>query len=347
MMIKIGIHETLGRKDFSKEWCKTLIEQGVQVETINLLASDALEKAKTFDGIMWHWFHNPSDNQSAPHILRVIEKELHIPVFPDINTSWHFDNKIAQYYLFKSLNLPTPETWLFWDKDLALEWSYTAIYPLVFKLSTGASSANVILVEDQQEASLLIDLCFRGGIWSNQIGLYEKKPKLPHSMNDLRIFWYRLNHAFQYLFNRTYPPLPQPYWKPEYGYIYFQEFLPDNKFDTRITVIGDRAFGFSRINRKDDFRASGGGNIDYQLDKIDLRCVEIAFNTSKQCKFQSMAYDFLFKNNQPVIGEISYGYADWAIHDCHGHWNSNLEWIEGHMWPQTAHIEDFLNRIKS
>ena len=37
--------------------------------------------------------------------------------------------------------------------------------------------------------------------------------------------------------------------------MYFQEFLPGNAFDTRITAIGNRAFGFLRENRPRDFRA--------------------------------------------------------------------------------------------
>ena len=46
-------------------------------------------------------------------------------------------------------------------------------------------------------------------------------------------------------------------------YLLVQEFLPGNGFDTRITVIGNRAFGFRRFNRPDDFRASGSGRIDW------------------------------------------------------------------------------------
>ena len=42
-------------------------------------------------------------------------------------------------------------------------------------------------------------------------------------------------------------------------YVYFQKFLPNNKYDIRIVVIGDRAFGFIRYNRENDFRASGSG----------------------------------------------------------------------------------------
>ena len=38
------------------------------------------------------------------------------------------------------------------------------------------------------------------------------------------------------------------------GYVYFQDFIPDNQFDTRVTVIGNRAFAFIRKVRPGDFR---------------------------------------------------------------------------------------------
>src|SRR6185503_17089802 len=50
--------------------------------------------------------------------------------------------------------------------------------------------------------------------------------------------------------------------EPNTGYILLQEFLSNNKFDTRVTVIGNRAFAYRRFNRPNDFRASGSGNFD-------------------------------------------------------------------------------------
>ena len=72
------------------------------------------------------------------------------------------------------------------------------------------------------------------------------------------------------------------------------KYLPNNTYDTRITIIGERAFGFIRENRYNDFRASGSGKISYDKTAIDLKCVEIAFEISQKLKFQTMAYDFIY-----------------------------------------------------
>jgi hypothetical protein len=60
-----------------------------------------------------------------------------------------------------------------------------------------------------------------------------------------------------------------------------------------------------------------------------------------------MAYDFIYRRKQPVLCEISYAYADSAVHDCPGRWDSNLNWIDGQMWPEEAQVEDFLARVQA
>ena len=140
----------------------------------------------------------------------------------------------------------------------------------------------------------------------------------------------------------------QTFWMPQKNYALFQEFISGNEFDTRMTVIGDRAFAFRRFNRPDDFRASGSGRIVYDAAAIDPRCIRAAFDAARKLGSQSMAFDFLFRGEpkEPVVCEISYGYADWAVERCSGHWDSALNWHDGHLWPEAAHVEDFVRRIQ-
>ena len=134
------------------------------------------------------------------------------------------------------------------------------------------------------------------------------------------------------------------YWQLEKNYVLFQKFLPNNLFDTRVSIIGERAFAFRRFNRKNDYRASGSGKINYDLDKIDLRAVEIAFSISNKLGFQSMAYDFLISESKKLeICEISYTYVDTAVYNCPGYWDRNLNWHQGHFWPQYCQLVDALN----
>jgi len=342
----IGIHpDGTIHGSYSEKWSGFLSQRGVEVQILNLLAPDALEQVRNCDGVMWRWIHTPHFKQSAQRIMFTLEHYLGIPVFPNWQTVWHYDEKIAQRYLLDLLRAPTPRTWLFWDRDQALAWARVAPYPVVFKLSCGASSSNVLKVESKAEAIALINQSFDRGIFPSTMNEFRIPSGLPHTVKQARMLVRRVGDGLRYIWRGEYPRLPLFWWKPEYGYAYFQEFLPDNNYDTRITIIGNRAFGFRRLNRPNDFRASGSGNLVVDPEAIDRRCIEIAFQISRRGKFQSMAYDFLFKEGQPVISEISYTFVDWTVHSCPGHWDSHLNWVEGQMWPEEVLVEDFLNEI--
>ena len=122
-----------------------------------------------------------------------------------------------------------------------------------------------------------------------------------------------------------------------------QYIHPGNRCDTRIIVIGRRALGFVRLNRPNDFRASGSGRVVYDPNRIDCRCVEIAFHLAERLGSQSLGFDFILDHDQqPRICEMSYAYPPLMVHACPGYWDRKLGWHEGQVWPQDAILEDVL-----
>lgn len=340
----IGIHpDKSGNESYSTKWAEALEQRGVHVRWVNLLAGDALNQVAGCDGVMCRWMHNPHHKQSLKCVLYVIEQYLGLPVFPDTSTCWHYDEKISQYYLLQAVHAPTPEIWLFWDRKAALEWSETAPYPVVFKLSSGASALGVLKVRNKKEARKLIQTTFERGLFP--MTLY-RQPGLAGFLRRMAPIGRRFKDGIDYICSGRFPPLTSRWWKPEYGYAYFQEFLPDNPYDTRVTVIGDRAFAMRRINRPNDFRASGSGDFHVEPELIDPECLRIAFDLSNRGQFTSMSYDFLYdQKRQVLVSEISYNQMDQALFKCPGHWDSDLNWHEGQMWPEEAQAEDFISRV--
>ncbi|OJU58191.1 MAG: hypothetical protein BGN93_11720 [Acinetobacter sp. 39-4] len=134
----------------------------------------------------------------------------------------------------------------------------------------------------------------------------------------------------------------------EAGYVYFQEFMPENKFDIRVIVIGEKAFAIKRMVRANDFRASGSGNILFDRDEIDVECVKIAFDTNRKIGSQSVGYDFVFDiNNKPLIVEISYGFGVAAYDPCPGYWDADLKWHPGSFNPQEWMVEELIKTVES
>ncbi len=339
MSILIGIHrdpdhefnEVLRRYEMVLDYNK--------IEHIRLSVDDPdfWEQVQRLSLFIYIWRHDDRNRNPALAILPVIEYELKISTYPNASTSWHYDDKIRQWYLSKSNQIPMIQSWVFWGIDQALAWAKDATMPVVFKLKGGAGSTNVLKLDSRSQVEDMIHLMFGPGV---------PAAGLPKSLNKGR--WKRFVQwlAVQ---KRQWQGRPVPYtmrspnWAIHRNYILFQEFLPANDCDTRITVIGKRAFGFRRMNRPGDFRASGSGIIDYNKENINMKCVEIAFDTSQKMGFQSMAYDFLkTPNGDWQIGEISYLYVDAAVWNCPGYWNENIEWIEGHYWPQYCQLVDML-----
>ncbi|MBA7548471.1 hypothetical protein ES705_40931 [subsurface metagenome] len=311
--MKIAIHpDKTSSESYSEKWAEFLEKRNIHVQWVDLTAFDVFEKIKGCDGVMWRPIHTPKDKQLAKRILYTIEKYLNIPVFPDHDTYWHYDDKIAQYYMMQSLGIPMPKTWIFWDKNTALDWAKTTKYPKIFKLSAGAGSSNVVKISSEEQSLKLRNISFNRGIFP--MTMNEYKPRIiQRNWHQLKATLSRIKHGLLYGLTSLYPPLHSVWWQPEKNYIYFQEFIPDNSYDIRITNIGNRAFGFRRFNRPDDFRASGSGKLDFDPAKIELDCVKIAFNISKKLNFQCISYDFLYNENQSVITEISYCLASTII----------------------------------
>lgn len=131
---------------------------------------------------------------------------------------------------------------------------------------------------------------------------------------------------------------------PEKGYVYFQEFLKNNDFDTRIITVGDKAFGIRRFNRKNDFRASGSGKIDYDELAIDKKMVSTALEVSKGLEASCLAYDFVYDaEGCPKIIEVCFGFSMLAYDYCTGYWDSQMEFRKGAFNPQFMMIEQFID----
>jgi glutathione synthase/RimK-type ligase-like ATP-grasp enzyme len=346
MTLHIAVHISSQEypDSYAPGWIDALEKYGVTIHKVDLCTTNAIEEVKACDGVMWHWFHTPEDKQTALKILPAIEYGLGIPVFPNMRTCWHYDEKTAQHYLLQASDAKSIQSWVFYDYREAQKFIKNCNFPIIFKLSVGAGSANVLQVKNYKDAKHLLNRMFNEGIFPYTMNEFEKIPRL-RSLTDFKKMVQRLVCALKYILSETYPPL-EGYYLPQKNYVYLQEFLPGNHYDIRITIIGNRGFGFIRYNRENDFRASGSGLIDYDPNNIPLDAVKIAHELSIKNNFQSMAYDFLLdREKKPLINEISYCYLSKAVQMCPGYWDRDLIWHQGHVCPEEAHVEDFIEVI--
>jgi len=310
-------------ESFSERWITYCEEKKISYKIVDCFANDILDQMEDCSILIWHWHHaDPKAVLFARQLTYSLEM-MGKTVFPNSKTVWHFDDKVGQKYLLEAVKAPIVPTYVFYDKNAAMEWSETASFPKVFKLRGGAGSYNVKLAKTKIDAQKFIKRAFGKGFSSVPGYTRDFKTKVQRiaSIKELLRKLLRAPRIILTVMNSN------KVMGKERGYVYFQDFIPNNLFDIRIVVIGKEAFGLKREVRKNDFRASGSGKIIYDKKQINEECIKIAFKTSRKLQSQSMAYDFVFDSSGiPQIVEISYGVSYKAYDKCDGVWDENLNW---------------------
>ena len=340
--MKLAIHEEA--KGFSDRWIKYCNENSIPYKLVNCCDNNIIQDLEDCDGLMWAWSQN---NFAASLFARQLTMSLEKKgqkVFPDVNTGWHHDDKVGQKYLLEAIDAPLVKSYVFYSKKEAEVWLDTTTFPKVFKLRGGAGSINVKLASTRKQAQSFINTAFGKGFL--QINRWDRfKDRLWVLKRDKNM--QALKFAFKGIGRIFIHPESEKFSQREKGYIYFQDFLPNNNYDTRLVVIGDRCFGIRRYTRENDFRASGSGLLAYDPELFSQDCIRIAFNITRKLGAQSVAYDFIWDEEIPKIVEISYSFSMGQAYDsCPGYWDSNLVWYAKEVNPQYFMIEDFLKEME-
>lgn len=312
---------------------------GIKTISLNPNQENFWQDIRNTDLLIYKWGHDHHNFQVATTILPVIEAQLGVKCFPDWKTCWHYDDKIKQYYLLKENGFPVVDSYIFWSRDSAMDWlSNYNDFPVVSKLRNGSGSISVFFINDRKSAKKRIERMFGRGMLQTDVSLFHTCRILNNNPGKI------IRHYSIGFRNRFIHPEKRQFWLRHKNYVYFQKYLPENKWDTRVTTAGNRAHAFRRFTRPGDFRASGSNLWDINPAEIDMRMVRIALDISKKLGFQSMAYDFIYnENNEPKIIEMSYLYGGAGFPDfMNGYWDEDLVWHKGRYWPQYFELMDLL-----
>lgn len=298
MKISLFIPQNRKVTTFETEIAKTCTRLGHSVRLIEITSNDIFYKSDGNAAWIFRMLHNQYEKYLGWLFLNTA-KYRSIQSYPNYNTAWHYDDKNAQDVLMNIASIKVIPTSVFYSYETAVSSLLECDYPLVFKLKSGAGSSNVSLVRNEKNARRIAKRMFAGGLYSGQ-GYGKMK------------YYYRLKRWFAYS-RRILVSNPSP----ERNYLYIQKYIPNAKYDLRITVIGDRGYAFKRYNRPNDFRASGSGLIDYNIDDSDIGLISMLINYSKDRGFQTMAYDIIKDTEGTAYcNEMSYTFDDVAINEC-------------------------------
>jgi glutathione synthase/RimK-type ligase-like ATP-grasp enzyme len=335
----IAIHNSTS--GFHPRWIEYCERNNVLYKLVNCYSNNLIEELDGCSALMWHYNQNNyKDNLVAKQILFALE-HTNFYVFPDFKTAWHFDDKVGQKYLFERIMVPFVPSYVFFTKREAMEWAHKATFPMVFKLRGGAGSQNVQLVKTHKEAIALISKAFGKGF-----SKYDAWTNLKERYRKFRIGLNSYQEVIKGVIRLFYKPAYARLAGNENGYVYFQEFIPNNDCDIRIVVIDGKAFALKRFIRENDFRASGSGKFSFDKSEFNENTVELAFKVANLLNLQITVLDFVYDlDNNPLIVELSYGYAHLAYDNCPGYWDEHLKWHEGNTVKEDWMVQLVLKSI--
>lgn len=338
MRIAIGhdvvqTHTDGNPQSFSALWKSYADEIGLDAEVIRPLLSGAIDRIRDFDAFIWRYNFQATWIEAGPRIMRAIEDDCGLPVWPDRVLRDTFENKTAQAYLLEALKIPHPRTWVYWHAADALAQLDDLPFPLVAKLSRGVQSQGVALIRNRAEAEEVIKRMFSFGL--DSMNFMRDRRERRFGKYNLIVRAMRRGHFKGHL---------------ERNYVILQEFIPGNAFDTRLVVQGDKLLALRRHNRRGDFRASGSGQFDHDPEGINPSAIELAFDMAEAMKVKSLVVDVIMDGDKPLINEFSYSMAIHAVRGCPCYWKrgggGTTRVNEVLDWPR-ATFDDFLADIEA
>lgn len=337
------VHPNGKRQSFSSRWTELAQARDIETIPVNVFSRDAIARIAACGGFMWRYPSSAHNRVYAKRFMYAIEAGLGIPVFPSLKSSWYFEDKLAQRYLFEAARIPNARTEVFWTRETAEQFCERAAYPFVLKLAGGHQSTNVRLVRNRDEAVFYVEELFNHGVVS--LGYRPASPP--------RMLLRRLRAAAETLEGHS-PYGPTTEAEVQYGYFYAQEFLPDNEFEISVIVVGNRAFAVRRFSRPGDFRTRGSsGRMDWNPEPIGEPPIRLAYQVARKLGAQTIALDILHRGSQSVVIELTVNYASWVVEQCPGHWlldgdpmSDPLRWIDGPARAEDAVFEDFLAELQ-
>lgn len=306
---------------------------------LNPFKNEILEDIEKVDIVLWHFSgYNYTEMLIARSILYA-SKNMGKITYPDFNDAWHFDDKVAETYLLQSVKAPIPKSFMFYSLAALNDFTNKFnIYPIIAKLRNGSGSHNVKMIMSENDLISYGKVMFSKGLGSSPSLLYKSSSNLK-STKSLRTLIKRAKRIPEFL--RTLKNSKE--FPNEKGYVFLQEFIPNDGYDLKIVVVGEKLSFIGRNIREGEFRASGGGNLFYDKNYVTKNIIDSAFKTSDDLNFTCMGYDYVVNNKtkEGVIIEISYGFSHEALLNAGGFFDRSGIW---HNEPLNA-PEEILNNL--
>ncbi len=133
---------------FSKDW-------------LNELKSKKIDLLVVRPSVQYTPWKDMFDNR-----LSLLKSNYSIPIFPNKEALWIWENKLRTLEFLKVNDLPHPASYIFYDYDDLRKFSESCSYPVVYKASSGSGASGVKILNKRRELLSVSKKVFNKGIRS-------------------------------------------------------------------------------------------------------------------------------------------------------------------------------------
>lgn len=328
--------------DWATVWIDYCEKNGIEYKAVDLLKTNAIEELKGYDILLWQFAIADYQQMMEARSILYSAKQMGMKVFPDFNDSWHKDDKIAEMYLLQAIKAPIPMSFVYYDiQTLKAAIDNSDIkFPIIFKLKAGSGSNNVKMVKNSRQLLSYARRMFERGYSPSPSVVFKSASHIKSSHN-----WETVKNKIKRIpeFLRTlkgYKLYPS-----ERGYVYLQEFIPNDGYDMKVVVCGDKLSGLIRPTRKNDFRASGSGELLYDKAYFSKDIIKSAFETADRMGSKCMGFDYVVDKTtgKGLIVEMCCGFSHTAVMGMNGWFDRDCQWHEGALNAPIEILNNIIN----
>lgn len=153
-------------------------ELSVSYTVLDLLADDWIERFRRSgcDAFLaWPSCASTMFKEAFDYRLWMLESELGRVVYPTWKECWLTEHKPRLRDWFDAHGLPHARTWVFHDREQALNFARTAALPIVSKTAMGASASGIRVIHTRRELVAVIREAFRRGLCPRGFDPYDRQ----------------------------------------------------------------------------------------------------------------------------------------------------------------------------
>lgn len=343
VLINLDLTRPVHTTNWSPRWKEYCREKGLDVDVFDLQKTeDAINRIKDYDIIFWHFNQYNLAEMLESRCILYAAKNMGIKTFPAYEEAWHFDDKVAEMYALQAVGAPIPHSEVYYDYELIKEAANSGRinFPIVAKLRTGSGSHNVKLIKNKRQLLRYARKMLLGNGFNPAPSLFYKASSNIRSSHNKATFMSKARRIPEFL--RTLKGAKK--FPNEKGYVYLQEFIPNDNYDMKVVVVNGKCAGFCRPVRSHDFRASGGGELNYDNSKLTREVITSAFQTAERLNLRCVGFDYVIdkRDNTPKIIEMSYGFLSSALTNVGGYYDKEYNWHDGGIVVEDEIVESIL-----